>query len=184
MTREQPVVSNARWWRHDSCRCTLSVSTRRPASVALARLSIYNRRYSLHIVLRDPTAPTPTPSGPWRCARCGGRRSPRLGSCPASCTVSFRNVLTGRSSRSMNRSPVATTRKRPAHCTKYAFLFLAAIAGPMIPGPRRYEQLLAIRSTAGSAVGTGLCEQDTAASALARPLRPPSGAGVTATGVL
>ena len=41
MTREQPVVSNARWWRHDSCRCTLSVSTRRPASVALARLSIY-----------------------------------------------------------------------------------------------------------------------------------------------
>ena len=38
MTREQPVVSNARWWRHDSCRCTLSVSTRRPASVALARL--------------------------------------------------------------------------------------------------------------------------------------------------
>ena len=59
MTREQPVVSNARWWRHDSCRCTLSVSTRRPASVALARLSIYrvyNRRYSLHIVLRDPTA--------------------------------------------------------------------------------------------------------------------------------
>ena len=73
MTREQPVVSNARWWRHDSCRCTLSVSTRRPASVALARLSIYiiaDIRYISCCVTRPPT---PTPSG---LALCALRRAP------------------------------------------------------------------------------------------------------------